>query len=101
MDQSGELFVLAIARPSFGCGSFREDCSWADAKSFYEAGSRPGRLDRGSEGVVLVEFILWMAAKSISHHLRNHGKPLFVGIYRGIIIPVFHMWCEMDFVHPQ
>ncbi|CAJ1371229.1 unnamed protein product [Effrenium voratum] len=35
-------------RPSFGCGSFREDCSWADAKSFYEAGSR--RSSAAAEG---------------------------------------------------
>ena len=30
-----------------------------------------------------------------------HGKPLFVGIYRGNIIPGFLWWCEMDLVHPQ
>ena len=29
--------------------------------------------------------------------LGNHEKPLFVGIYRGIIIPWFLRWCEMDF----
>ena len=28
-------------------------------------------------------------------------KPLFVGIYRGIIIPGFLRWCKLDFVHPQ
>ena len=33
--------------------------------------------------------------------LGNHGKPLFVGIYREIMIPGFLRWCEMDFVHPQ
>ena len=26
---------------------------------------------------------------------------MFVGIYKGIIIPGFLRWCEMDFVHPQ
>ena len=30
----------------------------------------------------------------------NHGKPLFVGIYRRIIIPGLLRWCEMDVVHP-
>ena len=37
--------------------------------------------------------------ESISHHLRNHGTPSFVGIYRGIIISF--RWvserCELDF----
>ena len=28
-------------------------------------------------------------------------QPLFVGILRGIIVPGFLRWCEMDFVHPQ
>ena len=28
-------------------------------------------------------------------------KQLLAGIYRGIIIPGFFRWCEMDFVHPQ
>ena len=31
----------------------------------------------------------------------NHDDPLFVGIYKGIIIPGFLRWCETDFVHPQ
>ena len=39
-------------------------------------------------------------ATSISHRVGNHGEPLFMGIYRGFIIPGF-LWCEMDFVHPQ
>ena len=33
--------------------------------------------------------------------LDTHGNPLCIGIYRGIIIPRFLRWCEMDFVHPQ
>ena len=36
----------------------------------------------------------------ILHYLRNHGKPLLVGIYRGIIIPLFSQVVQ-DFVHPQ
>ena len=34
--------------------------------------------------------------KSISHHLRNHGKPLIVGIYREIIIPGLLRWCRIS-----
>ena len=26
---------------------------------------------------------------------------MFIGIYRGSILPGFLRWCEMDFVHPQ
>ena len=33
--------------------------------------------------------------------LGIHEKPLFIGIYRGLILPGFLRWCEMDFVHPQ
>ena len=34
--------------------------------------------------------------------LGNHdGKPLFIGIYGGIVIRGRLRWCEMDFVHPQ
>ena len=31
--------------------------------------------------------------------LGNNGKPLFVGIYRGIIILEFLRWCRILFVH--
>ena len=31
--------------------------------------------------------------------LRNPKKPLFVGLYRSIIIPGFLKWCRI--VHPQ
>ena len=40
--------------------------------------------------------VLW-----IDEILHNHGKPAFVGIYRGIIIPRFLRWCELDSVHTQ
>ena len=33
--------------------------------------------------------------------LGNHWKLWLVGIYRGINIPGFLRWCEMDFVRPQ
>ena len=39
--------------------------------------------------------LLWM--DEILHHLSNHETPLFVGICRGINIPGFLRWCEMDF----
>ena len=29
----------------------------------------------------------------------NHGKPLFVGIYKGIIIPWFLRWCRIASIH--
>ena len=35
----------------------------------------------------------------ILDHLRNHGKPLFVGIYRGMIIPGVLMWCRLSSIH--
>ena len=31
-----------------------------------------------------IRLVLWMVTTSISHDLRNHAKPFFVGIYRGI-----------------
>ena len=40
-----------------------------------------------------------VVANSISHHLRNHGKPLFVGIYRGMIVPGILMWCRISSIH--
>ena len=40
---------------------------------------------------VHMPMILWM--DEILHHPRNHGKPRFVGISRGIIIPGFLWWC--------
>ena len=33
--------------------------------------------------------------------LSKHGNPLFVGIFRGVVIPRILRWCEMDVVHPQ
>ena len=33
--------------------------------------------------------------------LGNHGKPLFVGTYKGNNMPGLLRWCEMDLVHPQ
>ena len=38
--------------------------------------------------------ILWM--DKILHHLRNHGKPLLVGVYRGIVIPGILRWCRIS-----
>ena len=35
----------------------------------------------------------------ILHHPRNRGKPVSVGVYRGIIIPGF-VEVVQDFVHP-
>ena len=38
----------------------------------------------------------------LRHHLETMVETItFVGIYRGINIPGFLSWCEMDFVHPQ
>ena len=37
----------------------------------------------------------------ILHQKGNHGKPFFVGIYRGIILPGSLRWCKMGCVHPQ
>ena len=37
----------------------------------------------------------------ILHHLRNYGKPLFVGIYRGDIIPGFLRWCRISSIHSR
>ena len=31
--------------------------------------------------------------------LGNHEKPLFVGIYRGIMIPWFLRWCRISSIH--
>ena len=31
--------------------------------------------------------------------LGNHGKPFFIGIYRGIIIPGFLRWCRISSIH--
>ena len=31
--------------------------------------------------------------------LRIHGKPLFIGIYRGFIIPGFLRWCRISSIH--
>ena len=31
--------------------------------------------------------------------LGNHGKPLFVGIYKKIIIPRFLRWCRISSIH--
>ena len=42
---------------------------------------------------------LWM--DKILQQVKAMGKRLFVGIYKGIIIPWFLRWCEMDFVRPQ
>ena len=39
--------------------------------------------------------------KSTSHHFETMVIHCFLGIYRGIIIPGFLRWCEMDCVHPQ
>ena len=33
--------------------------------------------------------------------LGNHGKPLFVGIYRGIITPWFLRWCRISSIHSR
>ena len=45
--------------------------------------------------------VLWMDGIR-SHHFETMGnKCIFVGIYRGIIIPSFVGWCKMEFVHPQ
>ena len=57
-------------------------------------------LGSGLEGGPRKHFLLWMDV--ILHHLKtmgNHGRPLFIGIYRGFIIPGILRWCEMDFVH--
>ena len=43
--------------------------------------------------------ILWM--DEILHHLRNHGKPLFVGIYMGIIILGLLRWCMISSIHSR
>ena len=41
--------------------------------------------------------ILWM--DEILHHFETMGKPLFVGIYKGILIPGFLRWCRVSFIH--
>ena len=38
---------------------------------------------------------------SNSHHLETMGKPLFVGIYRGIIIPRFLRCCTISSIHSK
>ena len=43
--------------------------------------------------------ILWM--DEILHHFEAMVETIaFVGIYRGIIMPGFLRWSEMDLVHP-
>ena len=37
----------------------------------------------------------------ILHHLGNHGKPLSVGIYRGIIIPGFLSGCRISSIRSR
>ena len=44
-----------------------------------------------------IQFLQWM--DEILHHLRNHGKPQFVGSYSGIITPGFLRWCRISSVH--
>ena len=44
--------------------------------------------------------ILWMVAKSASHHFETLVKTItFFGIYRGIIIPGFLGWCRISSIH--
>ena len=45
--------------------------------------------------------IRWM--DEILHHFGNHGKPLFVGIYKGFIRNqgFLYRWCEMHFEDPS
>ena len=48
--------------------------------------------------------LLWMVAKSVSHHLETMVETIpFVGVYAGESSEtrVSEQWCEMDFVHPQ
>ena len=40
--------------------------------------------------------LLWMDAIL---HPRNHGKPLFAGICRGIVIPGCLRWCRISSIH--
>ena len=42
--------------------------------------------------------ILWMDKNHFAP-LRNHGKPLFVGICGGIIIPGILRWCRILSIH--
>ena len=56
-------------------------------------------LALGDINVVVVKSLHTVDARNPAP-FGNHGKPVFVGIYQGIIIPGFLRWCEMDFVHP-
>ena len=49
--------------------------------------------------IVPLKFILEAPAHLVNH-IETMGNPLFVGIYRGILIRGFPRWCEMAFVHP-
>ena len=57
------------------------------------AGGEQGHAKRGGSGGA----ILWM--DEILHHFESWLKPLLVGIYRGIIIPGFVMWCRILSIH--
>ena len=62
----------------------------------------------GAFGITMGQFfvcgqsVLWMD-ETLQHFetMRNHEKPLVVGIYSGVIIPGFLRWCEIDCVTPQ
>ena len=43
--------------------------------------------------------ILCMEKRNPFRTTWNHGKPWFVGIYRGIIIPGFLRWCRTSSIH--
>ena len=45
----------------------------------------------------ILTILLWI--NKILHHFENMGKPLFVGIYRGIFIPGFLRWCRISSIH--
>ena len=61
---------------------------------------KPEKAQPRHPGRCQVASLLWMDEIHFAP-LANHGNPLFIGIYRGIIIPGLLGWCEMDFVHQQ
>ena len=49
--------------------------------------SKGVRVGMSRLGIPLKDAILWVVAKSISHHFEAMGSHLFVGICRGSITP--------------
>ena len=91
--------------PAFGCHrrharpAAHED-ALADAEAWQEFSSGAA-VCQGIPFMWVVLFVLFLTycGWTKSCNKLNHTKPLFVGIYRGIIIPGFLRWCRISSIH--